>query len=508
MSESVVGSIRRLAVLGAGIRPGWSLPIAVLLFLLFGCRSTGAGRGEATRPNLVVVLVDDLGWHDTELRMHATEAPFQWAYRTPNVLRLAAEGMVFTQAYAAAPVCTPSRISLLTGQSPARHGSTYWILHQDRDTSAQHPTLEPPSWNVNGLQPGAVTLPGLLADSGYRTIHVGKAHLGALGTPGADPTALGFDVNIAGHGAGAPGSYLGREGFGRLWEGGNHVWDVPGLGVWHGEDVFLTDVLAENAVRELRAAHADGEPFFLHLAPYAVHTPITAHPELVADRPGLPPIEAAYASMIEAVDRLLGRVLVALDELEIADETLIVFTSDNGGLSAHTRAGTKHTHNAPLRSGKGAIYEGGIRVPLVMRWPGRVQGGATSAQLSVSHDLFATLLSAAGVDVPRGHEIDAIDLTPALSGAVLPERGVLWHMPHFWGANGPGIEPSSALRVGREKLIWFHADDRYELYDVVSDSQESRDLTGERPERVVALAQRLRERLRVVGAGLSAARDS
>ncbi|QDU65793.1 sulfatase [Engelhardtia mirabilis] len=461
----------------------------------------------AARTNIVLMIVDDLGWQDTALGLHELRPPFQGSYRTPHLLRLAEEGLVFTDAHASAPVCTPSRVSLITGQSPARHGVTYWVRDADRDTSAGHPHLRPPAWNVNGLQPGAVTLPALLAEVGYRTIHVGKAHWGAVGTPGADPMALGFEVNVAGHGLGAPGSYLGVDGFGNLREDGPSPWSVPGLEPWHGEQVWLTDVLAQRADGELRAAHAAGEPFFLYLAPYAVHTPITANPELVEHYADLPPVEAAYASMIEGVDNMLGRVLATLDELDLAGETLFVFTSDNGGLSAHGRAGEPHVHNAPLRSGKGSAYEGGTRVPLVVRWPGHVEPGRRTTQTAVLHDLFPTLLTAARAEIPAEHlaQMDGVDLTATCIDADRdPQpRTILWHQPHFWGVNGPGIEPYSALRVGDEKLIWFHDGGRLELYDVAADPGESNELCATRPERVAALVAVLVERLRAVDAGLS-----
>ena len=185
--------------------PPFLLPAACLLF---------AGACMASnQPNIVFVHVDDLGWQDTSVPMHVEPTPFNRRYHTPAMQRLADTGTVLTDNYAAAPVCTPSRTSLLTGQSPARTGITYWTLHRDRDTSRNHPVLQAPVWNMNGLDAEDVTLPRLLRRAGYRTIHAGKAHFGAHGTPGADPMALGFEVNIAGHASGAPGSYLGRHRF-------------------------------------------------------------------------------------------------------------------------------------------------------------------------------------------------------------------------------------------------------------------------------------------------------
>ncbi len=449
------------------------------------------------RPNIVVFLVDDLGWQDVSLPLHTGRTPFNDRYRTPNVERLAARGVAFTQAYASAPVCTPTRTSLLTGVSPARSRITYWILHAGRDTSAAWDGLRPPDWDLDGLQPGDVTLPVLLSAAGYRTIHVGKAHLGGKGSPGEDPRALGFDENVAGHGAGAPASYLATEDFAR-----GSVWDVPGLERWHGTDRFLTEVLAIEASERVRAAVDDGVPFFLHMAPYAVHTPITANARLLDGYPDLPPREAAYATMVESVDEALGVLLDLLDELGIADETLVVFTSDNGGLSATARDGPPHVHNAPLRSGKGSWYEGGVRVPAVVAWPGRTTPGTRDDTPIVSHDLFPTLVAAAGATVPPEHaaRVDGVDLGPLLAGGALPERDLLWHQPHFWGLTGPGIEPFSALRHGRWKLVHRHADGGLELYDLEADPGETRDLAGSMPDLAAELAGRLADALRAADA--------
>lgn len=439
---------------------------ALALLLCVGC--AGPGAGTPPRPHILVVLVDDLGWRDTSLQVADGPAvPF----RTPAVERLAARGTTFTQAYAAAPVCTPTRISLLTGASPARHGTTYWILHAGQDTSSPWPGYETPPWNVDGLQPGTPTLPGLLRDQGYRTVHVGKAHLGALGTPGADPTTLGFDVNIAGHGAGAPASYRGLDGFGKP---GGSVWDVPGLEHRHGEDVFLTDALADEALAQIDAVLDGGQRLFLHVAPYAVHTPLMAHPD--HPYPGLEGVEATYASMVSGVDAALGRLLDRLEQRGVLDETLVVFTSDNGGLAAHTRAPPLHRHNGPLRGGKGSAYEGGLRVPLVIAWPGVTAPGSRSDVPVITMDLTATLAAAAGVDLPGGTGLPhrGRDLAPLLAGgAPRDEATFVWHQPHFWGVHGPGIWPFSAICQGDHKLIRRLTDGHTELYDLAADPGET-----------------------------------
>ncbi len=480
----------------------WGLP---LFGLLAACASVPTAPPVPQRPpNIVLFVVDDLGWQDISVPLWSERTAFNDRYRTPNLERLAREGMSFTQAYASAPVCTPTRTAILTGQAPARSHITYWTLRKDDDTSAKFPGLLPPKWDVNGLQPEDATLPELLQEAGYRTVHVGKAHFGAVGTPGADPRNLGFDVNVAGHGAGGPGSFLGLENFSAAARKGDRVWDVPGLERWHGKDVFLEEALAAEAVEQLDAAVAAGTPFFLHFAPYSVHAPITANPRYAANYAHLDPREAAYATMIETCDAALGTLLARLDSHGIADETLVIFTSDNGGLSAHGRGGEAHTHNAPLRSGKGSCYEGGIRVPLVVRGPGVVRGTRNDWQV-ISADLFPTLLAAAGVGLPRdGIERDGLDLTGLLRGGWLEaERILVWHQPHFWGVNGPGIWPFSALRVRDWKLIYRHADREFEFYSLAEDPGESFDLAATATPIVLELAKVLGERLRAMGAQMS-----
>ncbi len=465
------------------------LPLAPTL-LLAACAASEAevqrdgASGPGRPPHVLMVMVDDLGWRDLEVPAGSPPLPAPPGLRTPNALRLAAEGVVFTRAYASAPVCTPTRVAWMTGLDPAATGVTWWTLRADADVSTEHPTLAPPAWRVNGLGEEDVTLAGLLRDAGYATIHVGKAHLGADGTPGADPTRLGFEVSVAGHAAGAPGSYLGEDRYqndrrrGRA-EPAPSIWDVPDLEAYHDTDTYLTEALAEEAVAALRRAHASGRPVFLNFCPYAVHTPLQANPRHLRQAADLPPVEAAYASMVASVDAALGRLLDELERLDMVRDTLVLLTSDNGGLSAHTRAAPLHVHNAPLRSGKGSALEGGLRVPLVVRWPGRARAGGRSARPVVTTDLTATVLWAAGIDHPtHGEPLQAALRRPD----ELHGRGPIgWHVPHQWGAPGPGIEPFSAWMRGPHKLIWYHASGRLVLYDVERDPGETLDLSSERP---------------------------
>ena len=317
--------------------------------------------------NVVVFIVDDLGWQDVSVAHHEDRTPFNDRYHTPNLERLAAEGVVLTDGYASAPVCSPTRTSLLTGCTPARTGITYWILDKDSDTTAPNPLLQAPAWRMNGLEPDSALLPQVLADRGYRTIHVGKAHWGAHGTPGSDPTRLGFEVNVAGHASGAPGSYRSRHHFMKSRSttdfSRSSKWDVPGLEPFFDRDIYLTEALQERMVEEVDRSLTEGLPFFLHFAPYAVHTPIMANEAHLERYRGLPPREAAYATMIESVDVALGHLLELLDERGVRDRTLVVFTSDNGGLSAHARAGPPHTD----RRAGWEVHEPNVHRPPALR---------------------------------------------------------------------------------------------------------------------------------------------
>ncbi|MFK7961543.1 MAG: sulfatase [Phycisphaerales bacterium] len=482
----------------------------------------------AVPPNIVVFLVDDMGWQDTSVPFGPDPTPLNARYRTPAMQRLAGEGMRWTDAYAT-PICSPSRISMITGLNAARHMVTSWTLRRGQSTDAKHPRLTFPAWNVNGLVPAedagpaiprsvrASALPARLRAAGYHTIHVGKAHFAAMDTPAADPTAIGFNVNIAGHAAGAPGSYHGEH----HYAGGRRrgqpeqpsVWDVPGLADYHGTDVNLTEALTREAIAALRDAAMRDAPFFLHLSHYAVHTPIMPDARYVEAYDALDATEAAYASMVEAMDRSLADVLAELDRLELASNTLVVFFSDNGGLSDHARGGERNTHNRPLSNGKGSAREGGSRVPMLVRWPGVVAAGSTTGEPMIAEDLFTTILAAAGASAADDDRIDGRDLGAVLrdAGASLGERPFVWHLPNMWAAKGPGYGPASWIRLGDWKLIHYHDPEhapRFELFNLTEDLGETRSRAREQPEIAQRLATALTEALRARGAMRSIRRDT
>lgn len=465
-------------------------------------------------PNLLFILADDLGWQDTSMTLGPSRTEVSARYHTPAIERLAREGMRFTQAYSCT-VCSPSRVSFLTGLNEARHAVTQWtnLSGPAPNTDLPHPTLTYAPWNWNGLQPQPgleasvfrPTLPALLRAAGYRTMIFGKGHLGAAGTPGADPKEFGFDVRIGGRDAGGIGSYWGTRHFGAK-ANPNTLLRARDLDHYFGQDIHLTEALTREAAREIRAAVADRKPFFCYFAHFAPHMPLEPDERFAPAyrATGLDETEAAYASLIAGLDKSIGDLLALLDELGIADNTLVVFTSDNGGLSHSQRSMEKpHTHNAPLSSGKGSHHEGGIRVPLVARWPGVARAGAISAESVILYDWTRTLLECGGAEVPP--DLDGRSLLPLLRGerGALPERSLVWHFPNFWGpprrpgpVEGPGMGPSSTIRRGDWKLIYYHTDRRFELFNLAADLGETHNLAAREPERVRTLADELSAYLR------------
>jgi arylsulfatase A-like enzyme len=307
--------------------------------------------------------------------------------------------------------------------------------------------LDLPAWNVNGLSPipgaprtvHAACLPALLQQAGYRTIHVGKAHFGAAGTPGADPRNLGFDINVAGHAAGGPGSYLGTQNFSAAWRKGDRIWDVPGLEPYHGKNVFLTEALTIEANTAVDQAVADGKPFFLYMAHYAVHVPFAPDDRFYEKyrSAGLDPTEAMYAAMVEGMDKSLGDILANVDRHGLSDRTVVLFLSDNGGLSAQGRGGQPNTHNKPLSSGKGSAHEGGIRVPMIVKWPGVTKAGSVCRQYVIVEDLFPSVLEIAGAKGyrPSKQTVGGVSFVPLLrqEGDYPRDRSLLRHKTTAFG---------------------------------------------------------------------------
>lgn len=451
--------------------------------LLLGLAAAQAAN--AAKPNFLFILVDDLGWAD--LGVYGSDL-----HETPRIDRFAQSAMRFTAAYAASPVCSPTRASILTGKHPARLRMTVW-----REAAKNPPVnrkLLPPV-TVDSLPHREVTLAEALRAAGYRTAHIGKWH---LGTAEYYPQTQGFDTNIGGTLWGAPQTFFHPYGGSGPFAGLRYV---PHLeGGQPGE--YLTDRLATEAIRALR--REPGEPFFLHLAFHTVHTPIEGKAKLAERyrskvREGMRHRNPHYAAMVHSLDENVGRVLDALEEIGAAGNTVVVLTSDNGGY-VNPYDGMRVTDNTPLRSGKGSLYEGGIRVPAMIRWPGMTTPGSVSSAPISSTDYYRTLLSIAGVpgDGEHNRNVDGIDLTPLLKNPdTKPGRAALFfHYPHYYATTAP----VSAVRVGDWKLLRYYEDSRVELYNLAEDLGELRDMAATKPDRAAAMLKRLEAWLQRVGA--------
>lgn len=419
-----------------------------------------------TRPNIVVILIDDLGWAD----VGCNGSSF---YQTPHIDRLAAAGVRFTSAYATAPVCSPTRASILTGKHPARLHLTDWLPgRQDRPSQR---LLKPETERQVGRE--EITLAEALKPAGYVSASIGKWHLGGLGF---SPQDQGFDLNVGGDSAGSPLAYFAP------FRQGARV--MPGLELSR-EGEYLTDRLSEEAEKFIETNR--DKPFFLYLAHYAVHIPLTAKPDAIRKFQQVPAVgpqtNAIYAAMVESVDESVGRILRMLDELNLAERTVVFFTSDNGGLSVREGPNAPATSNAPLRAGKGYLYEGGIRVPLIVRWPGKIRSGVTEDTPVSSVDLFPTILAVAGV--PLSQSLDGENLLPMLQNSERLKRDALfWHYPHY---SNQGGKPSGAIREGDFKLIEFFEDGHLELFNLKEDPGERRSLATDLPQKTEALRAKL-----------------
>ena len=463
------------------------------------------------RPNIILFMVDDMGWQDTSLPFWTQKTDYNELYETPNMERLAKQGMMFTQAYASS-ISSPTRCSLITGTNAARHRVTNWTLQKNIKTDRKDKVLEVPDWNYNGVSqvPGTnntfvgTSFVQLLKDSGYHTIHCGKAHFGAIDTPGEDPHHWGFEVNIAGHAAGSPASYYGKNNFGNKPDGKSPLAAVPGLEKYHGTDTFLSEALTLEAMKALDSAQLKDEPFFLYMAHYAIHTPIQPDYRFYQkylDK-GLPPVEAAYATLIEGMDKSLGDLMDYLERNHLTENTVILFMSDNGGLAAHTRAGELHTQNYPLNSGKGSAYEGGVREPMIVSWPGVVAPDTKCGDYLMIEDFYPTILEIAGVQkYTTVQKRDGISFMPLLTGkGKVKDRDIYWHYPHSWGPLGPGIGATCSIRSGDWKLVYYFADGKRELFNIPEDISEKNDVAIKNPRIVKKLAQKLSNYLRSVDA--------
>ena len=445
------------------------------------------GDDEPSRKlNFVLILVDDLGWAD--VGCYGSDL-----HETPNIDRLARQGLRFTDAYAAAPVCSPTRASIMTGKYPARLHMTIWY-----ESSANPPRgrrLIPPITQGN-MPHEQVTIAEVLKEAGYFTAHVGKWH---LGDAAHYPQTQGFDVNIGGTFWGAPTTFFYPYSGSSRW--GGEFRYVPHL-EFGSEGEYLTDRLTDEAIRVLD--RAKDKPFFLNLCYHTVHTPIEGKPQLVEYykkkvKPGMHHQNYEYAAMVHSFDENVGRILAKLGELGVADRTVVIFFSDNGGFVGKYET-TTVTSNYPLRSGKGSLYEGGTRVPLVVRWPGVTKAGSVCGQPVSSIDFYPTILDMTGLSGEAKHnaDMDGLSLVPLLKdpSAELDRENLFWHYPHYYSTT----TPVSAIRQGPWKLLQYYeerprragARNHIELYNLAEDIGEKNNLAGQVPKKAAELQKLLK----------------
>ena len=507
----------------------------------------------ADRPNIVFFIVDDMGWVDSSVAYGEEVYPNNLRYNTPNMERLAAQGVMLTNAYAC-PVSTPTRTSLLTGVNAAHSHITNWTSTTkdtpsdatggavamtqsgiNRDFSSR---FVRPEWNINGMSPVegvestlyATPLPRLLRDEGYYTIHVGKAHWASAGTPGASPYNMGYNVNVSGTVAGMPRSYQSEDNYGNTPE----LWNmlaVQNMTEYYGTGLHLTEALTREALKTLDYPVANGLPFYLYFAHYATHTPIQRDHRFVQKYldAGMDEGQARYASMVEGVDKSLGDLLDYLEQKGVAEDTIIIFMTDNGGNAENkAKGGVRFMHNLPLRNGKGSVYEGGIRVPLMVKWSGKVAPATRVNTPVICEDLFPTILQMAGIKnfdvvqdvdgkslvnlVTKGSKLAAkaakkgvvtdqksanAFVVPEEVSGIDPERELIFHYPHQWKPYDlEDIDFLSAVRVGDWKLVYRMRTAKLELYNLKSDLGEQHDVAAQYPEKVKELAVKLSTKLR------------
>lgn len=511
------------------------------------------------RPNIIFFIVDDFGWTETSLPFGDEVYPRNRQFHTPNMERLAKQGTMLTNAYACS-LSTATRTSLLTGMNSAHsHITSFSSLYKDivPDAIGGHPgAVNPnlddifahPKWNYNALCPAqfdndedratyglnnttyATPLPQLLRDSGYHTIHVGKAHWAPAGTPGSNPYNMGFVVNIAGAQNGHPKSFLPEDNFGNLPGQGDYG-SVQNMSQYYGSTVHLTDAITREALKALDHPIKQHIPFFLYFAHYTNHTPIQRDNRFFQKYldEGLDEGEARYASMVEGMDVSLGQVLDYIEEKGIADNTVIVFYSDNGGHSVGgEKGGILHTQNLPLREGKGSVYEGGIRVPMMVAWPGKVAEDTRINTPVVVEDFFPTFCELADIENPETvqtrdgqsivrlvtegskyvaeakkagkiknqFEANRFAVPESVSG-IKDNRSLVFHYPHqLRFEDQDDIDFMSAVRQGDWKLVYrMHTAD-LELYNLRDDIEERNNLASRYPERVKKMSKDLGNLLR------------
>jgi arylsulfatase A-like enzyme len=439
-----------------------------------------SGPNTPARPNIIFMLADDLGWADLGCYGNTF-------HETPNLDKLAKEGMQFTRAYSACAVCSPTRASIMTGKYPARLKITDWI------PGVVYPYAKLTTSRMRYELPlEEEILPEILHKNGYATYHVGKWHLGE--TEEFWPHNRGFDVNIGGHSKGQPGSYF--YPYKNVTPTADY--SVKFLPEGGKEGDYLTDFLTDHALKLMEKGAQSGKPFFLNMSYYQVHTPLQGKPDYIQKyeekkkRLGLTKQNTTYAAMIQSLDESVGRIMNKLEELGLRENTIVIFSSDNGGL-------VEVDGNAPLREGKGFYYEGGIRVPLLVRYPTFTKPRTQNESSVCSIDFVPTLLEM--TQLPKKKDVDGLSFASVLKGSdaysMAKKRDLYWHYPHY---HTPQRPPTGAILSGDYKLLERFEDGRLELYNVKTDVSETYDLAQEQPERVQKMLKKLKSWQKETGA--------
>ncbi len=505
---------------------------------LAGCTS------EEERPNIVLFLIDDLGWLDTSVAFGEEVYPFNLRHDTPNIASLAENGAIMTSAYVC-PVSTPTRSSIMSGMHAAHTRITNFTSVRkdwnpdatDTPSAQEKDVLNRTEWNINGITPHGglnravhvTPYPQILKDNGYYTIHVGKGHWAPNGTPAANPYNMGFCVNVAGQVAGKPRSYYGEENYGNTPDKWN-FFSVQNMTEYYGTSTHLTEALTLEALKTLDYPIDNGLPFYLNFCHHAVHTPIHRDPRFFqkyVDR-GMDEGQARFASMCEGMDKSLGDLMAYLEKRGVLDNTAIIFMSDNGGNSENlSKGGVRHTQNSPLREGKASCYEAGIRVPMVVYWKGKIMAGTRLNTPVMAQDLYPTILEIAGIkdyktvqqldgksivklltdgsklakkamdygEISSQKEANAFVVPENVSG-IDPQREVLAHYPHQWKPYQlHDIDYMSSLRKGDWKIVYRQREQVLELYNIGNDITERNDLSAECPEKLREMADALTAQL-------------
>ena len=445
------------------------LILSTFLFLLF------ISSLSLSKPNILFILIDDMGWMDLGCQGNKN-------LHTPNIDALAKSGIRFTDAYAPAPVCSPTRAAIMTGQSPARLQITNHLPHQDRFTPKSSKLL--PARMLNHLPLKYVTLAEKLKkDAGYATAFIGKWHLYTGRNEKYNPLNQGFDINIGGCSYGGPPTFF-------------DPYKIDFLAN-RKKGEYLPDRLADETIAFITKQQSANKPFFVALWNYTVHWPMEAPADLLKKYKNLPVRgyrDYRYAAMIEAMDNAVGKVLNSLDNLNLTDETLVIFSSDNGPFGGVGDA-------SPLRADKGHLYEGGIRVPLIIRWPGKIKPRTLDETPVILTDLYPTILEVSGIDSNVNYPVDGKNLLPLLKKRKkLNNRALFWHYPNF--AFHRDNRLGSAIREGDYKLLHFYDNDSIELYNLRKDISETNDLSRELPQLALKLKNKLESLLKESGAAM------